>query len=440
MTTPTLPVLNPAAAAIDVGSESLHVSIAGGPPKVFGTVTGQLHALRDWLEENGVRTVAMEATGIYWLCPYEVLEQAGFEVVVVNGKYVKNLPGRKTDMKDCQWQATLHAHGLLKPGFVPPEHIRRLQDYLRLRADHLTLAASHEQHMQKALERMNLKIHDVISDLTGVTGLKLVQALLQGERDPAVLLRLCDPQIQKKKAERLRAALEGTWKAEHLFALRQAQEAWQFYQQKMAECDEQIEAVLKALAGPEDPAAPAPPPATKRGGVNTPQIAGLHSLLWRLCGGKDPTTLPGVADYVLLQLLGEVGTDLGKHWKTEKHFTAWLGLAPGSKQSGKRRGSQRRSRNRAGRLFCVIARSVGRSVDKALGGFYRRIKGRRGGLVANLALARKLAELFWRLMVQGRAYVEKGLKQYEAKVAQTEQRLLQKLARKYNLVLQPKAT
>ncbi len=438
MTTPTLSVLDPTAAAIDVGSETLHTSIAGGPPKIFGTVTGQLHALRDWLKENGVRSVAMEATGIYWLCPYEVLEQAGFEVVVVNGKYVKNLPGRKTDMKDCQWQATLHAHGLLKPGFVPPEHIRRLQDYLRLRADHIGMAGSHEQHMQKALERMNLKIHDVISDLTGVSGLKLVEAILQGEREPAVLLGLCAPQIQKKKAGRLRAALEGTWKAEHLFALRQAHELWQFYQQKIAECDQQIEAVLKELAGPVDPSAPVPPAATKRGGVNTPQIAGLHGLLWRLCGGKDPTTLPGVADYVLLQLLGEVGTDLGKHWKTEKHFTAWLGVAPGSKQSGKRRGSQKRSRNRAGRLFCVIARSVGRSVDKALGGYYRRIKGRRGGLVANLALARKIAELFWRLMVHGRAYVEEGLTKYEAKVAQTEQRLLQKLAAKYNLVLQPK--
>lgn len=438
MTTPGLPVLDPTAAAIDVGSEQLHASIAGGPPKIFGTTTGQLHALRDWLKEKGVRSVAMEATGIYWLCPYEVLEQGGLTVVMVNGKYVKNLPGRKTDMKDCQWQATLHAHGLLKPGFVPPAHIRRLQDYLRLRTDHSTLAASHEQHMQKALERMNLKIHDVISDLTGVSGLNMIAAILAGERRAETLVALCDPQIQKKKADRLRAALEGNWKDEHLFALRQAHELWAFYQQKIAECDQAIEAVLKELAGPEDPQAPAPPAATKRGGVNTPPIAGLHALLWRLCGGKDPTTLPGVADYVLLQLVGEVGTDLGKHWKHEKHFTAWLGLAPGSKQSGKRRGSQKRSRNRAGRLFCVIARSVGRSVDKALGGFDRRLKGRRGGLVANLALARKLAEMFWRLMVHGRAYVEKGLQHYEKRIAQTEQRLLQKLAAKHNFVLQPK--
>lgn len=437
MTTPALPVLDPTAAAIDVGSEQLHVSIAGGPPRVFGTTTGQLHQLRDWLKAEGVRSVAMEATGIYWLCPYEVLEKAGLEVVVVNGKYVKNLPGRKTDMKDCQWQATLHAHGLLKSGFVPPEHIRRLQDYLRLRTDHIVMAGSHEQHMQKALERMNLKIHDVISDLTGISGLKMIEAILAGQRQPEALVALCDPQIKQRKATRLREALEGNWKAEHLFALRQAYELWQFYQQKIGECDQAIESVLQELAGPSDPQRPAPR-TTKSGGINAPQIRDLHALLWRVCGGKDPTVLPGVADYVLLQLLGEVGTDLGRQWKTEKHFTAWLGLAPGSRQSGKRKGSQRRSRNRAGRLFCVIARSVGRSVGKALGGFYRRLKGRRGGLVANLALARKLAELFWRIMVHGMAYVEQGLKNYEEKVVETEQRLLRKLARKYNLVLQPK--
>lgn len=416
----------------------MHVSVAGGPPKVFGTMTGQLHELRDWLLGQGVKSVAMEATGIYWLCVYEVLERAGLEVVMVNGKHVKNVPGRKTDMSDSQWSATLHAHGLLKPGFVPPEHIRRLQDYLRVRSDHITMAGSHEQHMQKALERMNLKIHDVISDLTGVSGLKMIQAILDGQRDPGKLVGLCDEQIQKRKADRLRAALEGTWKPEHLFALRQAYELWRTYQKKIAECDRVIQEVLQEIAGPEDPQNPAPPP-TKSGGVNTPQIAGLHALLWRLCGGKDPTCLPGLADYVLLLLIAEIGTDLARHWKTEKHFTAWLGLAPGSRDSGKRKSSQPRSRNRGGRLFCVIARSVGRSVDKALGGFYRRLKARRGGLVANLALARKLAELYYRLMVHGMKYVEQGLKKYEEQVAKTEQYLLQKLARKYKMVLRPAA-
>ena len=266
MPTPSLPVLDPTAAAIDVGSEQLHVSVAGGPPKVFGTTTGQLRELRDWLKAQGVQSVAMEATGIYWLCPYEVLEQAGLRVVMVNGKYVKNLPGRKTDMKDCQWQATLHAHGLLQPGFVPPAHIRRLQDYLRVRADHVVLAGSHEQHMQKALDRMNLKIHDVLSDLTGKSGLQMVEAILKGERDPAALLALCDPQIQKRKASQLKAALEGNWKEEHLFALRQAHELWQCYQEKIAECDVAIEKVLQEIAGPEAPAQTVPQATTRGGG------------------------------------------------------------------------------------------------------------------------------------------------------------------------------
>ena len=383
--------------------------------------------------------MAMEATGIYWLCPYEVLEKAGLEVVVVNGKYVKNLPGRKTDMSDCQWQATLHAHGLLKPGFVPPEHIRRLQDYLRLRTDHITMAGSHEQHMQKALERMNLKIHDVISDLTGMSGLKMVEAILAGRAQSGGAVgavRSADSEEEGGATARRPWRGPGRWNISLPCA-------------KPTSCGSSTRR--------KSPSATKP---SKRCSRNWPgrkiRKTRLHrppngagSMRRRLlvctgcCGGcvagKDPTTLPGVADYVLLQLLAEVGTDLGKNWKTEKHFTAWLGLAPGSRQSGKRRGSQKRSRNRAGRLFCVIARSVGRSVDKALGGFYRRLKGRRGGLVANLALARKLAELFWRLMVHGIAYVEQGLKKYEDKVAQTEQRLLQKLARKYNLVLQPKA-
>jgi len=429
-----LPVLDPKAAGIDVGSETLHVSIAGDSPQVFGTTTGQLHALRDWLKEHGVHSAAMEATGVYWLCAYEVLETAGLEVLVVNGKHVKNLPGRKTDLKDCQWLATLHAHGLLRSGFVPPEHIRRLQDYLRLRADHVTMAASHVQHLQKALERMNVKLHDVISSVVGVSGLKVIRAILAGERRPGELLALCDVQIQKKKGDAVKEALRGTWKAEHLFALQQALELWEFYQQKIGECDQRIEGVLRELAGPETP--DRPPRPGKPGSPNTPQIENLHQMLVRLCGDKDATVLPGLADHTLLSLMGEVGTDLSR-WKSEKHFTAWCGLPPGCKQSGKRRGNTARQRNRAGRLFCLMARSVGRSVDKALGGFYRRLKGRRGGLVANQALARKLAALFWRLMVHGKDYVEEGLKKYEDRVAETEARWLRKLAKKHGMTLFP---
>lgn len=424
-----LPVLDPRAAFVDVGSEQMYVSIAGGAPEVFGSVTGELHRLRDWLLAHEVRSVAMEATGVYWLPLYGVLEAAGLEVLMVNGRQTRNLPGRKTDMKDCQWGATLHAHGLLRAGFVPPAHIRRLQDYLRLRAEHIGSGASHVQHMQKALERMNVKLHDVISSLTGASGLAVMRAILDGQRDPERLLVLCDVKIQRTKAQRVKESLRGTWAEEHLFALRQALASWEHYQRQIAECDRQIEALLRENGSADAPPdAPANARARKRPSPNAPEIPKLREILMHMCGGQDLTSLPAHTEYSVLQIIGEVGTDLTK-WATEKHFTAWTGLAPGSHQSGKRKGSVKRKRNRAGRMFCLMARSLARSKDIALGGFYRRLAARRGGLIANIALARKLAILFWRVMVKGIDYVEHGLAHYEAKVLQTKQRALRRLAR-----------
>lgn len=437
----TLSVINANAAGIDVGSEKLFVSIAGDEPVVFGTVTAEVYRMREFLKQNGVSAVAMEATGVYWLYAYGVLEAAGVEVIVVNGRYVKNLPGRKTDMSDCQWLATLHAHGLLRGGFVPPAEIRRLQDYQRLRADHITEAASQVQKMQQALERMNIKFHDVISDLTGVSGMKVIKAILTGERQPERLLALCDKQIQKNKSERVLESLHGVWAPEHLFALGQALSVWEFYQKLLAECDHQVEAVLRELAGP-----PATPPSSssegnktqgkglKPPGKNAPQIDDLHALLVQICGGRDATSLPGVADYLWLQLVAETGTDMSA-WATEKHFTAWCGLAPGTRQSGKRRGSVKRQRNRAGRLFCAGARSLVQSVDKGLGGFVRRISRRKGGLVATKALARKLAGLYYRVLRYGLEYAERGLRQYELKYEESQRRLLAKLAAKHGFKL-----
>jgi hypothetical protein len=248
-----LAVLDPRAAFVDVGSEKMHVSIAGGPPQVFGAVTSQLHALRDWLAERQVRSVAMEATGVYWLPLYGILEAAGLEVVMVDGRQTRNLPGRKTDMKDCQWGTTLHAHGLLRAGFVPPAHIRRLQDYLRLRGAHIAAAAGHVQHMQKALERMNVKLHDVISSLTGASGLAVIRAILAGERDPQALLGLCDIRIRNVKAERVIESLRGNWAEEHLFALKQAVQSFDHYQSQIAECDRQIAEILGRTPDVEAP-------------------------------------------------------------------------------------------------------------------------------------------------------------------------------------------
>lgn len=437
----SLPVLDGNAAAIDVGSEKLHVSIGGQAPQVFGTFTGDLENLRDVLLQKGVRSVAMEATGVYWLYLYEVLEGAGLEVVVVNGRHVQNVPGRKTDMADCQWLATLHAHGLLRGGFVPSADIRRLQDYQRLRCDHLVGAAAQVQKMQQALERMNLKIHDVISDLTGVSGLKVVRAILRGERRPGELLALCAEQIQKQKAERVKESLRGCWKKEQLFALRQALEVWEFYQKQIAECDRELEESLKEMAGGGESRGGDPGGALKLGpakapGKNTPVIERFQELLARVCGGRDATQIPGLGTGLVLQLISEVGTEMTR-WPSEKHFVSWLGLAGGHKQSGKRKGSVKAHRNRAGRMFCAAARSLAQSVDKALGGFYRRLRGRLGGVAANVALARKLALLFYRLLRYGLEYVEKGLKSYQAKVLETEARLLRKLAKKQGFILIP---
>ena len=439
----TLTVLDPRAAFVDVGSEHMHVSVAGDEPAVFGTVTSQLHALRDWLKSQGVRSVAMEATGVYWLPLYGVLEAAGFEVRMVNGRQTRNVPGRKTDMKDSQWGATLHMHGLLKAGFVPPADIRRLQDYLRLRADHVASAGAHVQHMPghegapawpRALERMNIKLHDVISSLAGMSGLAVVRAIVAGERSPDALLALCDQQIRRAKAEQVKEALRGTWEDEHIFALRQAVQSWDHYQQQIAECDLQIQGVLPAH-DPDQP--PLPRPKTpKRGGVNSPDIPKLREILAQMCGGRDLTQLPAHTHYSVLRIVGEVGIDLSK-WATEKHFTSWTGLAPGNHDSGKRKGHAKRGRNRTGQLFCMMAQSLVRSKDIALGGFYRRMAARRGGLIATMALARKLAAWYWRTMVKGDDYVEQGLANYDAQVLKTKQRALKRLAKELGQQLVP---
>jgi transposase len=316
-----------------------------------------------------------------------------------------------------------------------------LQDYQRLRSDHLVGAASQVQKMQQALERMNIKFHDVISDLAGVSGLKVVRAILKGERRPGELLALCDPQIQKKKSVLVKESLRGCWKKEQLFALRQALELWEAYQQKIADCDQEIEGLLQQLAGGSGPAGnaligPVRLAPTKDPGKNAPIIERCQELLVRICGGQDATQIPGLSQALVLQLVSEVGTDMTR-WKTEKHFVSWLGLAGGRKQSGKRKGTVKAHRNRAGRMFCAASRALAQSVDKALGGFYRRLRGRVGGLAANVALARKIAQLFYRLLRYGMDYVEKGLKAYQLKVLETEAYLLRKLAKKQGFVLIP---
>jgi transposase len=426
-----LPVLDPLATFVDVGSERMHVSIGGNPPKVFGTFTSQLHELRDWLLEQRVSSVAMEATGVYWLPLFSVLEQAGLDVRMINGRQTRNLPGRKTDMADAQWGATLHMHGLLRAGFVPDADTRRLQDYLRLRSDHVAAAGVCVQHMQKAFERMNIKLHDVISNLAGMSGMAVARAITRGERSPHALLALCAQQIRSKKGPAVIDSLQGTWDDEHIFALRHAIDSWDHYQAQIADCDHQIANILPEI----DDNTPSLPGRSKQGGFHAPDIANLRDILAQMCG-TDLTRLPALTQYSVLQLISETGTDFTA-WPTEKNFVSWAGLAPKSKDSGKRKGNVKTKCNRVGRLFCMVAQSLAKSKDMALGGFYRRLRGRRGGPVAIKAVARKLAAWTWRLMNKGEEYVERGLNHYTEQVKKTKEAALNRLAKELGMMVSP---
>lgn len=428
------------AAGIDVGSEKLFAAVMDGPVRSFDTFTQSLGELRDHLVSHGVTTVAMEATGVYWLAVYAVLEAGGLEVSVVNGAHAKSLPGRKSDVADCQWLAELHSYGMLRAAFVPPDQIRRLRDYVRLRQDHVQMASEHIQHMQKALDRMNIKIHEVLSDLMGASGLRLVRAIVAGVRERQMLLELCDRQVLRHKREPMLKALEGTWHPEQVFALRQALEGWEFYQRQITACDQQIEQVLAQWASAR-PSAPsggdsssAAPP--KRIHHNAPRIDDLHRLLLRATDGHDVAALPALTDYTALQLLAETGSDMTR-WATVKHFTAWLGLAPSSRRSGKRKRREKRFRGRAGRIFCVAARALARSRYLALGGFYRRLRATRGPRVANIAAARKLAVLYYNTLLHGLDYVEQGLATYEAHYQQQSRKRLERHARLLGFRLVP---
>jgi transposase len=427
--------MNRKAAAIDVGSEKMHVGIAGQDTvKVFDCFTDDLRRLRDHLKAEQVTTVAMEATGVYWLPVFQILEAASLEVCVVNGAHVKNVPGRKTDTQDCQWLAQLHSQGLLGAGFVPPAQIRRLRSYVRLRQDHVSMGSTHILHMQKALDLMNLKIHDVLSQTIGVSCLKMIRAMVQGERNPAALIELCEVDVVRRKEKQLLRALEGTWDEEHLFALQQALQGWDFYQSQIEACDVAIGKTLQQLASQKPEPPEGQPPTKKRHKGNAPIVADMDDLLHRLTGA-DLSALPCITPYSQMLVLSEIGTDMSR-WPTEKHFVSWLGLSPGSRQSGKRRRHQKRFRGAAGKIFCVIARTIGRSRYLALTGFYRRIKACRGGQIANIACARKIAILFYNALKHGVHYVEQGLNEYEKRYREQSIKRLKKTAAIFGLRLE----
>jgi transposase len=429
------------AAGIDIGAKKIFLAVEGEPVRSFDTFTEDFRQARDYLLSKGIETVAMEATGVYWVILYEMLEKAGLDVWLVDGRQTKQVPGRKTDVKDCHWIQQLHSYGLLNRCFVPDEQVKEIRAYQRMREDHIRTAAMHVNHMQKALTEMNIRLKEVLSQIHGASGIAIIKAILDGERDSEKLLALCHKSIIEKKAQLVLKALQGHYTEAGLFALGQAYQAYLFYQQQISECDKKIQqAMEKANNYHQDNACQKEiESVTARKPVrhNKPQVDHLGGHLLKIFTGKDATNLPGITDYTWLQLYTETGSNLLK-WTTEKHFTSWLGLAPGQHESGKKKSTRNKKyRPKAGQIFRQIAQSLIESKKIALGAFGRKLKAKRGAGIAVKATARKLAVLYWRLMVKGLDYTEKGIKDYEEKINMQRERWLAKAAKEmgYQIVV-----
>ncbi len=425
-----LQVTNPRAAGIDVHSDVHWVAVSpeDAPPSLpdhpvhlpgnvrsFGACTADLHKVADWLTECGVKTVAMESTGVYWIPLFELLESRGFEVYLVDPRQSRHAPGRpKSDVLDCQWLQRLHSYGLLSASFRPTEQVIVLRAYLRQRQMLLRYAGQHVQHMQKALEQMNVKLAEVVSDVTGVTGMAIIKAILAGERDPNKLAELRHATCRRTRAEIARA-LEGSWRAEHLFELKQAVELYEFYHRQVRACDAELESHLQTFADRAD-GQPVPPRSKGQSPTNNPNaptFAGVREALYRM-SGVDLTVLEGINENTALVILSEVGPDVSR-FPSAKHFASWLGLSPQHRSSAGKIHS-RRVRPGTNRLGLALRCAVQgcHHAKNALGAFYRRIQARSGAPKAIVATARKLAERVYRLLRYGEDYVRQDVEAYEA--------------------------
>jgi transposase len=432
----SLQKINPNCAGIDIGSESIFIGIEDCEVASFGTFTDDYLKAIDHLKRHNITSVAMEATGVYWVTLFDLLEGTGITVTLVNGKQVKYLPGRKSDVADCQWLQQLHSFGLLRPCFIPDDLTRQLRTYTCLRSDHLSLASSHIQHMHKALTLMNVKVQNVISQIHGVSGMRIITAIVMGERNPERLANLCETRILKMKREKVVASLKGNYKAEHVFALKQALAAYDFCLKQITECDKQIEALLKEHTDN----LPTPPDSTpaKKIRHNAPQIEDLHENLMKITGGNDPSQITGLTDKTLLELIAETGADIQDHWQTEKHFTSWLALSPSMYQSGKTNKRKKIKKNsRAGQIFREAALSIAANKSSALSAFYKRMKAKKGFRHALKATARKIAVLYYRIMTKGIAFVEQGIELYQQKLIEQQKQYLLKKATSLGFKLIP---
>ncbi len=432
----TMSVVNPRAAGLDIGSAEIWAAVPAErdpkPVRPFGTFTPDLYALADWLAACGVTSVAMESTGVYWIPIYELLEARGFEVYLVNARHIKNVPGRKSDVQDCQWIQRLHSFGLLSKSFRPQDEMLVLRAYLRHRADLLQHRAAHILHMQKALQQMNLQLTQVLKDITGLTGLQIIRAIVAGERDALKLGQLRDPRCKHSRDE-IAKALTGSYRAEHLFALKQALSLYDAYTAQVAECDAEIERQFSALKPEHADELPPLDKSDKRDShsKNGPSYA-ARSLLYEWLG-VDLVALDGLNVSSITTLLTELGRDL-KAFPTVKHFCSWLHLAPHNDISGGKvlRRRTLKGGNRAGQVFRLAARSVSRS-NTAFGAFYRRMRAKHGPKIAIVATAHKIARAFYYMLKNRQPYLGQSAEQAEAQEREREIARLTKKAHKLGL-------
>lgn len=450
---PGLDIIHRDAAGIDVGNESHFVSV---PPdrdpkaiREFGSWTVALEAMAQWLKDCRIRTVVMQSTGVYWIALLDVLKRHGLEVNLVDARGTKNVPGRKSDVQECQWLRKLHTYGRLRPCFLPPPEIQGVRTLWRLRMQHIRDAGRCIQQMQKAMIQMNVQLHIALSDIGGVSGQAIIRAVLQGERDAKVLAKLRDPRCQASEEEIVQS-LQGNWKEDVLFELQQAVDAYDFYQGQMKKCDRQLQRYMVALPArasvPAAPASASPLPSTqegKPGRIRKPRRRNqpafdLATELERILG-VNPITIDGIDIMTIQTVLAEVGPDLSA-WKTERHWTSWLNLAPKRDISGGRviRHVRQHHTNRAGNAFRMAAQSLVRS-QSYLGARYRYFRAKLGGLKAVKAMARYLACLYFRLVTRGQIWVDRGTEEFNRRSQQRELAVLERKARKHGMQLVPAA-
>ncbi len=416
---PNWELVNPDAAGIDIGSREHWACVAPIRTKQnvrkFGSFTCDLETMAEWFQECGVKSVAMEATGVYWIAAFQILERRGFKVVLVNARQTKNVAGRKSDVQDCQWIQRLHTYGLLKASFRPEDIYCVLRTLLRYRDELVCARSTQCQHMQKALQQMNVQLHHVLSDVTGLSGFSIIKAILDGERDPVKLAAMVDRRVRASQ-ETIQKALGGDYRPEHLFVLKCAFELYHTFEAKILACDEQLAVEVAKLPEEVNPEVK-PLPARKAGRLPyQDKILGqdMREPLYRKLG-VDLTAIEGIGITTALIILTEVGPDVSR-FPTEKCFASWLGLCPDTRISGGKVLSShtRRVVNRVSDALRISAMTLGRS-QSALGAFYRRMKARLGTAEAVTATAHKLARLVYRLLKHGEAYFQQGMEEYEKK-------------------------